>query len=324
MSASESLDPYQFLQIVLNPDGTLTRLIDVPRTSPTPDLKLPVSVLTEDLTINQSHATWVRLFLPCKALNHHPSNKLPLIVFFHGSGFVILSAASTIFHYFCSTMANDIEAVVASVEYRLAPEHRLPAAYDDAVEALHWIKISPDDWLRDFVDYSNCYVMGNSAGGAIAYSGGLRITNEAKDLEPMKIKGMMLRQPFFGGIQRTESEVRRRILFFLVCVSDLMWDLALPVDVNRDHECCNPTVGNWLEKMGKIREVGWKVMVSVNGGEPLVDRERELARLMEEKGVKVVIDFEDGVHGVELIDAAEGSRLVGAFKQFISSSSSVA
>ncbi|KAI9078184.1 hypothetical protein K1719_039798 [Acacia pycnantha] len=220
-------------------------------------------------------------------------------------------------------MASDIGAVVASVDYRLAPEHRLPAAYEDAVEALHWIKTSTDDWLREFVDYSNCYMMGNSAGGAIAYHAGLRLADEeVDDLELLKIKGLILRQPFFGGIQRTESEVRlEKNPVFPVCLSDLAWELALPVGANRDHEYCNPTAGDWPEKMEKIREVGWWVMVSGNEGDPLVDRGKKLATLMEEKGVKVVTDFEEGgTHGIEFMgDRSKASRLIGLIKHFISS-----
>ncbi|EXB80093.1 Carboxylesterase 1 [Morus notabilis] len=65
-----------------------------------------------------------------------PSKKLPLIVYYHGGGFIFLITASSINHDFCSKMAANLTAAVVSVDYRLAPMHRLPAAYDDAVEAL--------------------------------------------------------------------------------------------------------------------------------------------------------------------------------------------
>ena len=51
----------------------------------------------------------------------------------------------------------DLHVVIASVEYRLASEHRLPTAYDDAVEVLHGIKTTHDKWLKEYADFSNCY-----------------------------------------------------------------------------------------------------------------------------------------------------------------------
>ncbi|PNX56997.1 carboxylesterase 1-like protein, partial [Trifolium pratense] len=67
-------------------------------------------------------------------------------------------------------MVDDLGVFVVSVEYRLAPEHRLPAAFDDAMEALFWIRNVDDDWVTRYVDYSKCYIMGNSAGATIAYN----------------------------------------------------------------------------------------------------------------------------------------------------------
>ncbi|XP_058779275.1 carboxylesterase 1-like [Vicia villosa] len=322
---STTIDPYQFLNAHYNPNDTLTRNLEDPHTSPSSDTTLPISVLTKDLTINNSNKTWLRLFLPKKATVSDQNNSvLPLIVFFHGSGFVITSAASTPYHDFCVEMAETVDAVIASVDYRLAPEHRLPAAYDDAMEALSLIKSSGDEWLTKYVDYSKCFIMGNSAGATIAYHAGLRVVENVKDLEPLKFQGLILRQPFFGGTERTESEVRlENNPHFPLCVSDLLWKLALPIGVggNRDHEYSNLTAGDGVdEKYEKIKDQGWKVLVSMNGGDPLVDRSKELVKLMEEKGVEVVIDFqEEGFHGVEFSEPSKAKNFIGLVKGFVSS-----
>ncbi|GAU28872.1 hypothetical protein TSUD_293240 [Trifolium subterraneum] len=219
-------------------------------------------------------------------------------------------------------MADTIEAVVASVDYRLAPEHRLPAAYDDAMEALSLIRSSQDEWLTKYVDFSKCFLMGNSAGGTIAYHAGLRVVEKVNDLEPLKIQGLILRQPFFGGTQRNESELRlEKDPILPLCVSDLLWELALPIGVDRDHEYSNLTaMSGFGEKFDKIKNQGWKVLVSMNGGDPLVDRSKELVELMEEKGVEVIKDYEEeGCHGVEFFEPSKGKKFIELVNSFVSS-----
>ncbi|KAL2334559.1 hypothetical protein Fmac_015772 [Flemingia macrophylla] len=315
--SKQPMDPYTHMGIVLNPNGTVTSTLHFPTTPPSSD-DPTLPALTKDLTINPQNNIWLRLFLPTNP-NPNPNPKLPLIIFFHGSGFVICSAASTMFDDFCLATSAALPAVIASVEYRLAPEHRLPAAYEDAAEALTFIRNSDDEWLTKHADIGNCYLMGNSAGGTIAYFAGLRAAERALDLEPLKIRGLILRQPFFGGTHRTESEVRLEFHDFLpLCVSDLLWELALPVGADRDHEYANLRAENWVGKLGRVRELGWRVLVSANHGDPLVDRCKELVGLLEENGVQVATDFEEeGGHGVEFQDAGKASNLIDLVKRFV-------
>lgn len=311
-------DPYKQLNLILNPNGTVTRPNKPPQSPPSPDPTLPILVLSKDLPINQSKSTWARIYLPRKALDQ--TSKLPLLVFFHGGGFIFLSAASTIFHDFCFNMANDVAAVVVSIEYRLAPEHRLPAAYDDAVEALHWIRTNrADDWLTKYVDYSNVFLMGSSAGGNIAYNAGLRVAAGDDQVYKM-INGLILVQPFFGGTYRTGSELRlANDPYLSLCTNDMLWKLALPVGVDRDHEYCNPTVGDGPERLEKIIRLRWWVLVTGCGGDPLADRQMELVRLMEKKSVSVVGHFTTGdYHGVQDSEPLKAKELYGVIKSFIS------
>ncbi|KAA8539851.1 hypothetical protein F0562_026543 [Nyssa sinensis] len=288
-STTLTVDSNESPFIVRNPDGSITRQLISPSTSATVDPSHPSPVLTRDVTLNQSNDTWLRIFLPRHAPDSSPPCKLPLVVYYHGGGFIFCSAASTIFHDFCTIIATEIPSVVVSVEYRLAPEHRLPAAYDDCVEALHWIKTSDDEWLTKFADFSNCYLMGTSAGGNIAYHTGLRAAATVDDLEPLKIKGLILHHPFFGGTERTGSEMRLANDKVLpVRLSDLMWDLGLPIGADRDHEYSNPTVGGGSQLCDQIGTLGWKVMVMGCDGDPLINRQIELGKMLEEKGVQVV------------------------------------
>jgi len=315
--AKSAMDPYKALNIILNPNGTLTRLSIPPQSPPSPDPTLPTAVLSKDLTINQSKHTWARIYLPHKALDYSPNtnSKLPLIVFYHGGGFLFYSANSTYFHDFCVRMANDTQSVVVSVDYRLAPEHRLPAAYEDSVEALHWIKSSNDPWLRH-ADYSRCYLMGESAGGNIAYTAGLRAAAEVDQIKPLKIKGLILIQPFFGGTKRTPSEVRLAEDQTLpLPITDLMWNLSLPVGVDRDYEYSNPTIKGGAKILDRIKALGWKVAVFGVEEDPLVDRERELVGLLQHKGVQVVgLFYQGGRHGIFVGDPSMSVKVFDLLK----------
>ncbi|XP_041002722.1 carboxylesterase 1-like [Juglans microcarpa x Juglans regia] len=324
-SNSIDVDPYQHLQLLLNADGTVTQLTEIPNTPATPDPSSPMPVLSKDIPLNQSNNNWVRVFLPRRELDHSSSSpKLPLILYFHGGGFIRFSAASSVFHEFCANIAIQLHVIVVSVDYRLAPKHRLPAAYDDAMDALRWLKTTTEDeWLRNHADLSNTFIMGTSAGGNIAYHAGLRASVVADDLEPLVIRGLILHQPFFGGSQRTESELRGNDPVLPLSVSDLMWELSLPI-VDREHEYCNPMVEGGSQRLQKIKLLGWRVLVTGCDGDPLIDRQMELIAMMEEKGVVVESQFgKGGYHGVEILSdqPSKAKALCVVLKNFILSSS---
>ena len=88
---------------------------------------------------------------------------LPLIVYFHGGGWVVGSVALS--DNFCRALANASGCAVLSVEYRLAPEHRYPAAADDAYAATRW---AAEHGAELGIDAGRLAVGGSSAGGNLA------------------------------------------------------------------------------------------------------------------------------------------------------------
>jgi len=88
---------------------------------------------------------------------------LPAIVYFHGGGFVM--GDLDCYDALCRTLANESGCRVMSVDYRLAPEHKFPAAIEDSFIALKWVEENAPDL---FIDPNRLAVAGDSAGGNIA------------------------------------------------------------------------------------------------------------------------------------------------------------
>lgn len=88
---------------------------------------------------------------------------LPVIVYFHGGGWVI--ADLDVYDAGARGLCDQSQAIVVSVDYRRAPEHRFPAAWDDALAAYRWVA---DNAASFGGDASRLALAGESAGGNLA------------------------------------------------------------------------------------------------------------------------------------------------------------
>jgi acetyl esterase len=109
----------------------------------------------------------------------------PMLVFFHGGGWISGSIESH--DRFCRAFAERLGTVVVSVGYRLAPEHRFPAAVQDAWLATKWLSDDPES-LGGAV--SGLVVGGDSAGGTLATV----VARRARDAG-LELAGQMLIYP---------------------------------------------------------------------------------------------------------------------------------
>ena len=87
----------------------------------------------------------------------------PAMVFFHGGGWVVGTLDTH--DPYCRALAHEAGMVVISVDYRLAPEHKFPAAVEDCTTATEWVLTHAQELG---VDASRVFVGGDSAGGTLA------------------------------------------------------------------------------------------------------------------------------------------------------------
>jgi acetyl esterase len=96
-----------------------------------------------------------------------------ITVFFHGGGFVVGNLDTH--DHVCRDLCAGSGAAVIAIDYRLAPEHRFPAAVDDCLAAVRWVEQHAEELS---VDPACMVVAGDSAGGNLAAVTALRIRDE--------------------------------------------------------------------------------------------------------------------------------------------------
>ncbi|KAL3615611.1 hypothetical protein CASFOL_041272 [Castilleja foliolosa] len=312
-------EAFKVLGISWNSDGTLKREIQIPMVDPTPypsSSNPPPTVLSQDIILGPRSKAYVRLYVPASPPK---GKKLPLIIYLHGGDFVLFSATTFIFHNFCNDITSQLPAVVVSVEYRLAPENRLPAAFDDALNAIFWARDQArgiggrDPWM-EYADFNRVFILGSSAGANIAYHVALRALDF--DIRPLKISGLLMNQAYFGGVRPTPSEIRLKDdPYVALYVNHVLWSLALPKNLNRDHEFSNPISGG--SYLGRVYRLP-KVYIKGDYGDPLVDRSVLLTQHLQKFGLPVYYRFnQGGFHGIELQNTTAAQQLYDDIKYFV-------
>ncbi|KAG0544014.1 hypothetical protein BDA96_02G238800 [Sorghum bicolor] len=178
-------------------------------------------VTSKDVVIDSDAGIYVRLYLPDTATGSDDSKKLPVLVYFHGGGFVVNSAASPHYQPFLSTLAAKAGLLVVSVNYRLAPEHPLPAGYEDSFRALKWAVSggSGDPWLSHHGDLGRVFLAGDSAGGNFVHN----VAMMAAAASEVRIEGAVLLHPGFGGRERIDGETPESVELM-----DKLWGIVCP------------------------------------------------------------------------------------------------
>jgi acetyl esterase len=126
-----------------------------------------IAAVTERTITGPGGALRLRIYRPKGA------GPFPVLAFFHGSGFVLCSLNTH--DGMCRNLCAGAGCIVASVDYRLAPEHKFPAGLDDCVFATGWLAEHAADFGGNGARLA---VAGDSAGGNLAAAAALRIRDE--------------------------------------------------------------------------------------------------------------------------------------------------
>ncbi|XP_020229048.1 probable carboxylesterase 11 [Cajanus cajan] len=257
--------------------------------------------------------------------------KLPVVLQFHGGGWVSGGNDSVANDCFCRRIAKLCDAVVVAVGYRLAPENRYPAAFEDGMKVLNWLAKQAnlaecskslggkklegqhkhivdsfgasmvEPWLAAHGNPSRCVLLGVSCGANIANYVARKAVEAGNLLDPVKVVAQVLMYPFFIGSVPTRSEIKLANSYFYdkaMCL--LAWKLFLPEEeFSLDHPAANPLVpghGPPLKQMPPtltvVAEHDWM-------------RDRAIAYSEELRKVNVdapVYEYKDAVHEFATLD----------------------
>ncbi|KAL1356189.1 hypothetical protein AAHE18_05G165600 [Arachis hypogaea] len=294
-------------------DGTINRrllkFLDH-KTKPSP---LPSNgVTSEDVTVDAAKDVWFRLFTPSTPV---AGATLPVLIFFHGGGFAFLSPASYGYNAVCRRLCRRLNAIVVSVNYRPTPEHRYPCQYDDGFAAVKFLEENPSV-LPENADLAKCFLAGDSAGANLAHHVAIRIAQS--ELQKVRVLGLVSIQPFFGGEERTEAEIRLGNNAPLVSVArtDWLWKVFLPNGSDRNHGSVNVSGPNALDISGLNYP---NTLVFVSGFDPLQDWQRRYHEWLRKSGkVAQLIEYPTMFHAFYLFpNVPESSQLISQVKDFI-------
>jgi acetyl esterase len=217
----------------------------------------------------------VRIYRPSLARD------LPVLMFFHGGGFVICNLDTH--DRACRMLANASGCVVISVDYRLAPEHRFPAAAEDAYSATRYVAEHAGEFG---IDPNRIAVGGDSAGANLATVVALM----ARDRGGPALKFQLLIYPVTDFTEHaTQSEREYGQGYFLdVELMDWFAEQYFATEVDRHLPYGSPS------KASDVRGLP-PAMVITGECDPLRDQGEAYAEKLQSAGVAVVLKRYEGM-----------------------------
>ena len=253
-------------------------------------------VATRDVLIDPNTGLYVRIYIPASENGFHVQDKMPLILHFHGGGFCISQADWYMYYHFYAWLVRSVRAVCVSVYLRLAPEHRLPAACDDAYAAFLWLRDvargeMSESWLNSYADFGRVFFVGDSTGGNIVHDLAARVSG--LESEPVRLAGGVAIHPGFLRAEPSKSflELAESPLLTRDMVNKFM-GLALPIGSSKDHPITCP-MGAEAPPLAGLKLPPMLVVVAEK--DLLRDTELEYCEAMKEAGKEVEVMMNPGM-----------------------------
>lgn len=222
--------------------------------------------------------------IPVRVYTPEGSGPFPVLVYFHGGGFVI--ATIDVYDATPRALANQAKAVVISVEYRKGPENPYPAALDDATTAFRYIQENAKQFGGD---NRHIAVAGESAGANLAVAVSMRQKQSRGAMPDFQV----LVYPFVSNDLSTPSHQRNGQGTFLISNKDIAWfwkhDLGDNWEQNKDPMAL-PIYASHDQLKGLP-----PALVITAGLDPLKDEGKAFAQKLKDAGVKVDIKNYNGV-----------------------------
>lgn len=220
----------------------------------------------------------IRIYTPVAA----GGEPLPALIFFHGGGFVIGDLETH--DGLCRLLANEASCRVIAVDYRLAPEHKFPAAIDDAYAATSWIEANAASLG---VDANRLAVGGDSAGGGLAAAVAQMMQAKGKT----KLAFQMLLFPVTHiGADTVSMRDFAEGYFLEMRTLNWFYDYYAPNAEDRNDPRASPLLSEDLSGLPPA-------YVVVAGFDPLHDEGVAYAEKLRDAGVRVTLDdYPDMVH----------------------------
>jgi acetyl esterase len=221
--------------------------------------------------------------IPVRIYTPDVAKPAPALVYYHGGGWVIGDVESH--DHVCRALANKVPCVVASVDYRLAPEAKFPAAVEDSFAALEWVAANASALG---VDPGRIAVGGDSAGGNLSAV----VSLLARDRKGPKLAYQLLVYPS-TDMRMTAPSIDENADGPLLTKASMVWFLGHYLRSERDKldPLASPLLASDLSGLPPA-------FVLTAECDPLRDEGEEYGRKLEAAGVPVEIKRYAGMpHG---------------------------